>query len=108
MSETKFTPGPWKNYAPVIGGTVEDCYRTIAAGLEYLPRKTEGQGFAITGYISEEDANLIASAPDLYAENIALRAALQNLIDEQNGPPLETRRAQWEAAMNEAKDILSK
>ena len=44
----------------------------------------------------------------LTAENAQLRAALQNLIDEQNGPPLEKRRAQWEEAMNEAKAILSK
>jgi hypothetical protein len=44
----------------------------------------------------------------MQAENAQLRAALQNLIDEQNGPPLETRRAQWEQAMNEAKAILSK
>lgn len=44
----------------------------------------------------------------LTAENAQLRAALQNLLDEQNGPPLETRRAQWEVEMNEAKAILSK
>lgn len=44
----------------------------------------------------------------LTAENAQLRAALQNLVDEQNGPPLEKRRAQWEEAMNEAKAILSK
>ena len=44
----------------------------------------------------------------LIAENSQLRAALQNLIDEQNGPPLETRRAQWEQAMADARAILSK
>ena len=44
----------------------------------------------------------------LTAENAQLRAALQNLVDEQTGPPLEKRRAQWEDAMNEAKAILSK
>ncbi len=44
----------------------------------------------------------------LAAENAQLRAALQNLLDEQNGPPLETRRTKWEVAMNEAKAILSK
>ena len=44
----------------------------------------------------------------MQAEKAQLRAALQYLIDEQNGPPLEKRRAQWEEAMNEAKAILSK
>ena len=31
-----------------------------------------------------------------------LRAALQNLCDEQNAAPLETRREQWHEAMDEA------
>ena len=44
----------------------------------------------------------------LTAENAQLRTALQNLLDEQNDAPLETRRAQWEVAMNEAKEALSK
>lgn len=44
----------------------------------------------------------------MQAENAQLRAALQNLIDEQNGPPLETRRAQWEVAVADARAILSK
>lgn len=31
-----------------------------------------------------------------------LRSALQNLCDEQNDAPLETRRAHWQMAMDEA------
>ena len=32
----------------------------------------------------------------------ALRDALQNLLDEQNDAPLETRRSHWQMAMDEA------
>jgi hypothetical protein len=36
-----------------------------------------------------------------------LRNALENLCDEQNGAPLETRRDQWEMVMNEARAALA-
>jgi len=36
-----------------------------------------------------------------------LRSALENLADEQNGAPLETRRDEWQAAMDEACDALA-
>lgn len=34
--------------------------------------------------------------------------ALRDLHDEQNGPPLETRRKQWQAAMDRAIEVLQK
>jgi hypothetical protein len=40
-------------------------------------------------------------------ENAALRDALQELRDEQNGAPLETRFEQWQAAMNKADALLA-
>jgi hypothetical protein len=36
-----------------------------------------------------------------------LRSALENLCDEQNGAPLETRRDQWQLAMDEARAALA-
>ena len=42
---------------------------------------------------------------DLAAERQKVRvlhSALQNLVDEQNGAPLETRREEWQEAMDEA------
>jgi len=36
-----------------------------------------------------------------------LRSALENLADEQNDAPLETRRDQWDWAMGEARDALA-
>ena len=66
MADTKFTPGPYRNYAPEINKIVEEDYRTIAGGVEYLPKNTEGQGFAITGCIKKEDADLMTAAPNLY------------------------------------------
>ena len=35
-------------------------------------------------------------------------SALRDLHDEQNGPPLETRRKQWQAAMDRAIEVLQK
>jgi predicted nucleic acid-binding Zn-ribbon protein len=35
-----------------------------------------------------------------------LREALENLRDEQNGAPLETRRDQWQLAMDDAREAI--
>jgi hypothetical protein len=37
----------------------------------------------------------------------ALKAALQALYDEQNGPPLIERATQWQAAMDRARALLA-
>ena len=42
------------------------------------------------------------------AERDLLRACLIDLVDEQNGAPLELRRTQWQAAMDEALSALTK
>lgn len=44
----------------------------------------------------------------LKAENNELLYALQLLYDEQNGAPLETRRAEWQKAMDAAQIALEK
>jgi hypothetical protein len=98
MSETKFTPGPWEKDETAPYYISAEDGRNIATVHSGLFSNQEAKG----------NADLIASAPDLYAENIALRAALQNLIDEQNEAPIENRLAQWEQAMNDARAILSK
>lgn len=66
------------------------------------------------GHGAQFAANEMAAAPDLLAENERLRksqytliCALRNLYDEQNGAPLEIRRDNWEAAMNNAKVALN-
>lgn len=43
---------------------------------------------------------------NLRAENERLREALQALVDEQNDAPLERRRAEWEKAIEKAKNAL--
>lgn len=42
----------------------------------------------------------------LERENAALRWALEALVDEQNGPPLERRREQWQRAYDHARHSL--
>ena len=44
----------------------------------------------------------------LTAERDLIRACLRDLVDEQNGAPLELRRTQWQAAMDEALAALTK
>ncbi|MGL4662058.1 MAG: hypothetical protein ACRCV7_00025 [Culicoidibacterales bacterium] len=52
-------------YAPLIGGKADENYRRIEIiGNEIFDFKT-GNGFSITGYISESNAKLIAAAPEL-------------------------------------------
>lgn len=43
----------------------------------------------------------------LRAENARLREALECLIDEQNGPPLEVHAKSWCAAMDRARAALA-
>jgi hypothetical protein len=63
--------------------------------------------------LERELAALTAERDQLRAENATeregvrvLRSALENLCDEQNGAPLETRRDQWQLAMDEARAAI--
>ena len=53
----------------------------------------------------EHNANV---AQAMTAERDLLRACLRDLVDEQNGAPLELRRKQWQASMDEALAALTK
>lgn len=66
MNEMKHTPGPWKNTAPIVNGKVDECYRYIEAGPGFLQHHS-GTGFCLSGFISPDDAKLIAAAPGLLA-----------------------------------------
>lgn len=48
-----------------------------------------------------------AECAKMERENIAFRETLQELRDEQNDAPLETRRTQWQAAMDKADGLLA-
>jgi len=60
MSE--HTPGPWRQYAPVVSGKRDRNYRAITGGDGVFLDKT---GFELTGFIRESDARLMAAAPEL-------------------------------------------
>ena len=83
MSKTKFTPGPWKNYAPEIKGKIYESYRTIEAGDWYFGSDGQDHGFQITGFISKANADLITAAPDLYE-------SLEWLLGEIGNPEIST------------------
>lgn len=67
MNTPKHTKGEWRQFPkheliPDLGK--DNTYRSIVSGKGYYDKKTK-TGFDLTGYISEADANLIASAPKL-------------------------------------------
>lgn len=102
MANEKFTPEPWRNYAPEIKHEVDEDYRTIAAGLEFFPRITDGQGFSVTGCINKADADLMTAAPALYK---ALENALNRLgeIEFIYGIDLEKEIEEIEKALAKAR-----
>ena len=52
--------------------------------------------------LREHSQQLETELAVLTAERDLLRACLRDLVDEQNGAPLELRRTQWQASMDEA------
>ena len=67
MSETKFTPGPWKlDYSDQLEWILTaDCYEITSGFADYAPSKV--------------DAQLMAAAPDLYE-------ALEALVKDEHIP----------------------
>lgn len=51
---------------------------------------------------------IIHLARELERENAVLRHALEALCDEQNGPPLERRSTEWNAAYEQARAALAR
>lgn len=68
MSELKHTPGPWRLDPEEYAQLTDGSYRVIDTGRSYYPN-----GFRIAEYLTDADARLIASAPDLL---VALMTAL--------------------------------
>ena len=58
--------------------------------------------------LREHSQHLEAELNAATAERDLIRACLRDLVDEQNGAPLELRRTQWQAAMDEALAALAK
>ncbi len=87
---SKHTPGPW-------------TFRQ--AGANWRVYASDGRSFdagdALYHPENEANARLIAAAPEL------LRA-LEDLVDEQNGPPLIRYEKSWAAAMGKARSAIAK
>ena len=77
MEDTKHTPGPWKaikNGSPRLPSDIN--YWGISAGRGCFIHGEPSAGFKITGFISTENAHLIAAAPELLH---AAKSALETL-----------------------------
>ena len=87
MSETKFTPGPWKIGAYESGRMAVDG----------------ANGEEVTGYIDIEDAHLIAAAPELY-EALKLLVSYGNVFAHKSGQasPYEMAQTALAKARGEA------
>lgn len=92
MSDSRHTPGPWIDVAPPIQcekgspfKIINETYRDVRAGRGYFKEAEPHGGFTVTGFISPEDAALIAAAPDLLAAcelMVGFDNAEENLSDQ--------------------------
>ena len=67
------------------------------------PTYAQLKGRSIYDMIDEMKAELVTEREKVRV----LRSALETLCDEQNDAPLETRRDQWQLAMDEARAALA-
>ena len=75
----KHTEGPWEQVAERIGDDpVDETYRTIKAGKGF---PNEEGGFRLTGFMTVENATLIAAAPDMAEEIKHLRRVNADLLE---------------------------
>ena len=81
----------------------DDLYKQLAAA---TTERDHWQKIAVSASREREHNANVAQA--MTAERDLLRACLRDLVDEQNGAPLELRRTQWQAAMDEALSALTK
>lgn len=92
---------PYDRKSPEYWTTPNDAPCKFCGGLPEGPDKCTGA-----------DTRIFAEAADrieaLEAENKALREALECLVDEQNGPPLDVHAKSWCAAMDRARALLAK
>ena len=93
MSE--HTPGPWavNPFRTTVDACDDEGPLPICKLLWPTNRRSEDE--------TEANARLIAAAPELLE-------ALQELMDEQNGPPLIRDAPAWEAAMSKARAAIAK
>jgi hypothetical protein len=105
MSDTKFTPGPWRVADADHEGIADDDYKFIAAGSECYGHG-EG-GFEIAGYMGTANARLIAAAPELFE---ALEKLLRpyGVADTGMANAPAPLQIEFIAAVREAKDAIAK
>lgn len=80
------TPGPWRAYEQEHTQNADHSYWHIDGGLGYY-RPAIGRGFSVSGIMSEEDATLMAAAPELLEALLALQPYIQNYLEGQVHDP---------------------
>ena len=81
--------------------TMRECSQQLETELTTLTAERDHwQKIAVSASHEREHNANVAQA--MTAERDLLCRCLRGLVDEQNGAPLELRRTQWQAAMNEA------
>ena len=81
--------------------TMRECSQQLETELTTLTAERDHwQKIAVSASREREHNANVAQA--MTAERDLLRACLRDLVDEQNGAPLELRRKQWQASMDEA------
>jgi len=90
---TRYTKGPWVT-DKTLSTHVENEYQGILAGQPYSFGK---EGFNLSGFISDADANLIKAAPEMFELLIAFTKAVPN-----------DGSYNYQACMSKATDLITK
>jgi len=97
----------------VCGTTDANKFETWIDRANARAEKAEAELAAANERLRSEAMDDYASIKDLQRELATerekvrvLRSSLENLCDEQNGPPLEVNRDQWQLAMDESRLAL--
>lgn len=88
----KHSPGPWTFSDSVIDRAILSAKKAIVCDWDLRGR---------SGPPKQADAILMAAAPELLS-------ALEDLYDEQNGPPLFKYEKSWKASMEQASAAIDK
>lgn len=92
----RYTPGKWERIGRLVYAINDKGTNRFTARFE-----SAGQPEEADAEECEANATLAVTAPDLLD-------ALEKLLDEQNGPPLLSREAAWNAAVTAARAALAK
>lgn len=100
MSEAKHTPGPWE--------AVTECPGRCCWHIQPVGNERGGFGYINGPEMSEADARLVASAPDLLNLAFEFEAFAEAAMNDASEEGDETSRVTWERRMLNARAAIAR